>query len=76
MMVQNFNLIVLRKNNECYIFFYDDENCMEAMKTLGRFVCNPQLSFTWRDAAFLSSIIVELRKFAFETDLFLLGKEL
>ena len=49
---------------------------MEAMKTLGRFVCNPQLSFTWRDAAFLSSIIVELRKFAFETDLFLLGKEL
>jgi len=51
---QDINVLALVKGSERYIFLYDDARRAEALRTLGRFASNPQLSFTWYDAAVLS----------------------
>ena len=52
-------VLALVKGKERYIFLYDDANREETLRTLGRFASNPDLSFTWYDAAVLSQ---EIRK--------------
>ena len=37
-----------------YIFLFDDASRGEALRVLGRFASNPELSMTWYDAAVLS----------------------
>jgi hypothetical protein len=51
------NVLALVKGEERYIFLFSDENRSEALRTLGRFASNPDLSFTWYDAAILSQRI-------------------
>jgi len=51
------NVLALVKGEERYIFLYDDERKSEALRTLGRFASNPELSFSWYDAAVLSQRI-------------------
>jgi hypothetical protein len=51
------NVLALVKGNERYIFLYDDASRAEALRTLGRYASNPELSFTWYDAAVLSQKI-------------------
>ncbi len=53
-MSQDINVLALVKGNERYIFLYDDASRAEALRTLGRYASNPELSFTWYDAAVLS----------------------
>jgi hypothetical protein len=54
---QDINVLALVKGAERYIFLYDDANRAEALRVLGRFASNPELSFTWYDAAVLSQKI-------------------
>src|SRR5580765_2679115 len=54
---QDINVLALVKGEERYIFLYDDEHRSEALKTLGRFASNAELSFSWYDAAVLSQRI-------------------
>lgn len=56
-MNQDINVLALVKGEERYVFLYDDANRAEALRTLGRFASNPELSFTWYDAAVLSQKI-------------------
>lgn len=56
-MQQDINVLALVKGDERYIFLYDDENRAETLRTLGRYASNPDLSFTWYDAAVLSQKI-------------------
>jgi len=51
------NVLALVKGNERYVFLYDDENRAECLRVLGRYASNPELSFTWYDAAVLSQKI-------------------
>ena len=51
------NVLALVKGNERYVFLYDDESRAECLRVLGRFASNPELSFTWYDAAVLSQKI-------------------
>ena len=53
-MSQDINVLALVKGSERYIFLYDDESRAETLRVLGRFASNPELSFTWYDAAVLS----------------------
>lgn len=53
-MAQEINVLALVKGSERYIFLFDDEHRSETLRTLGRFASNPDLSFTWYDAAVLS----------------------
>jgi hypothetical protein len=54
---KDINVIALVKGKERYIFLFDDDNRAEALRTLGRYASNQELSFTWYDAAVLSQKI-------------------
>jgi hypothetical protein len=56
-MNQDINVLALVKGEERYVFLYDDANRAETLRTLGRYASNPDLSFTWYDAAVLSQKI-------------------
>ena len=56
-MTQDINVLALVKGEERYIFLFDDERKSEALRQLGRYASNPDLSFTWYDAAVLSQKI-------------------
>lgn len=49
--------IALVKGDERYVFLFDEANRAETLRTLGKFAANPELSFTWYDAAKLSQSI-------------------
>ncbi len=53
-MERGINVIALVKDAERYIFLYDNESAPALMQTLGRFAGDPELSFSWYDAAVLS----------------------
>lgn len=56
-MSQDTNMLALVKGSERYVFLYTESNRAETLRTLGRFASNPDLSFSWYDAAVLSQKI-------------------
>jgi hypothetical protein len=56
-MPQDINVLALVKGSERYVFLYDDSSRAETLRVLGRYASNPELSFTWYDAAVLSQKI-------------------
>ncbi|MEN1678019.1 MAG: hypothetical protein AAGJ46_00390 [Planctomycetota bacterium] len=56
-MSDDVNVLALVKGNERYVFLYDDSQQAEALRALGRQASDPELSFTWHDAAILSKKI-------------------
>jgi hypothetical protein len=54
---QDINVLALVKGEERYVFLYDDTSRAETLRVLGRYASNPDLSFTWYDAAVLSQKI-------------------
>ncbi len=56
-MMQDINVLALVKGAERYVFLYDDSSRAQTLRTLGRYASNPDLSFTWYDAAVLSQKI-------------------
>ena len=52
-------LIALAKGNERYVFLYRPDQAVEVRRKFGQFASNPELNFTWCDAAVLSQ---EVRK--------------
>lgn len=59
-MEREINVLALIKGEERYVFLYDDAQRVETLRTLGRYAADPQLSFTWYDAAVMSKRIREL----------------
>ena len=59
-MNKEINVLAMVKGTERYIFLYDDNNRTETLRMLGRFAADPQLSFTWYDAAVMSKKIREV----------------
>jgi len=59
-MNKEINVLALIKGEERYIFLYDDINRTETLRTLGRFAADPQLSFSWYDAAVMSKKVREM----------------
>ena len=56
-MTQDINVLALVKGEERYVFLFDDDSRAAALRVLGRYASNPDLSFTWYDAAVLSQKI-------------------
>lgn len=56
-MNQEVNVLALVKGKERYVFLYNEENRGETLRTLGRYASDPELSFTWYDAAVLGQKI-------------------
>ncbi len=59
-MDREINVLALVKGEERYVFLYDDNNRVETLRMLGRYAADPQLSFTWYDAAVMSKKIREI----------------
>ncbi len=53
-MNREINVLALVKGEERYVFVYNEETRSETMRTLGRYASNPELNFSWYDAAVLS----------------------
>lgn len=53
-MAQGVNVLALLKNGERYVFLYDDQSLETLLQTLGKYASDPELSFSWYDAAVLS----------------------
>ena len=61
-MSDDINVLALIKGKERYIFLFDDEHRADALRTLGRYASNPDLSFSWYDAAVLSQKVRQATK--------------
>ncbi len=53
--------VALVKDGQRYVFFYKDEDIPKILQTLGRFAADPELSFSWYDAAVVSQKIRRLQ---------------
>ncbi len=56
------NVIALVKDGERYIFLYDEKSIPQLLQTLGRYAADPELNFTWYDAAVLSQKVRRLQQ--------------
>lgn len=56
-MNDDINVLALVKGKERYILLYDDSQQADALRMLGRHAANPELSFSWYDAAVLGKKI-------------------
>lgn len=48
------NVVALVKGEERYVFLFSDEHRGDILRSMGRFASDPELSFSWYDAAVLS----------------------
>lgn len=53
-MDREINVLALVKGEERFIFLFDDVNRDETLRQLARYAADPELDFTWYDAAMLS----------------------
>jgi predicted transcriptional regulator len=61
-MERGVNVLALVKDGERFVFLYDDESYAQLLQTLGRYAADPELSFTWYDAAVLSQKVRRLQR--------------
>jgi hypothetical protein len=61
-MQRTMNVLALVKDEERYVFLYDDESTAALLQTLGKQAADKELSFTWYDAAVLSQKVRKLRQ--------------
>lgn len=61
-MSDDINVLALVKGEERYLFLFNDKTRAETLRTLGRYASNPDLNFTWYDAAVLSQKIRMTKK--------------
>ncbi len=61
-------VIVFKKDADTYLFFFDSARRTEITRTFGRFAANPELNFSWTDAAELTQKLVATHHLATRTD--------
>ena len=72
---QGINVLALLKDGERYVFLYDDRSADELLHTLGTYAADPELNFSWYDAAVLSQRIRTLREANGDVDASPIGDE-
>lgn len=60
-MSADLNVLALVKDGERYVFMYDEHSIPQLLQTLGKFAADPELNFSWYDAAVLSQRVRKLR---------------
>lgn len=56
------NVIALVKDGERYVFLFDRESAPQLLQTLGKHAADPELNFSWYDAAVLSQRVRRLQR--------------
>lgn len=57
----DFQLLILRKETDTYVFRVDEASRSAALGVLAKFAADPQLNFSWHDAAVLSKKLDQRR---------------
>ena len=47
------NVLALVKEGERYVFLFDDNSRAQMLQAIGRYAADPELNFSWYDAAVL-----------------------
>ncbi len=55
------NVLALVLDGHRYVFLYDDDSVENVLATLAEYASDPELDFTWYDAAVLSQRVRKLR---------------
>jgi len=50
---RDINVVALVKGGERYVFLFDDDSREQTLRTMAEYAANPELSFSWYDAAML-----------------------
>lgn len=61
-MERSVNVLALMKDGERFIFLYDDRSTPQLLQTLGRYAADPEVGFSWYDAAVLSQKVRRLKE--------------
>ncbi len=61
-MQRGINVLALVKDGERYVFLYDEQSVATLLQTLGRYAADPELNFSWYDAAVLSQKVRRLQR--------------
>ena len=61
-MQRGMNVLAMVKEDERYVFLYDEESPASLLQTLGKFAADKELSFTWYDAAVLSQKVRRIQR--------------
>jgi hypothetical protein len=61
-MERGINVLALVKDGERFVFLYDDDSAPQLLQTLGRYAADPELNFSWYDAAVLSQKVRRLQQ--------------
>ncbi|MFV0443594.1 MAG: hypothetical protein ACK5Q5_08485 [Planctomycetaceae bacterium] len=67
-MERGINVLALVKDGERFVFLYDDESPSQLLQTLGKYAADPELNFSWYDAAVLSQKVRRLQQEVEEED--------
>lgn len=67
-MQRGINVLALVRGEERYVFLYDDDSADQLLRTLGDYAADPELSFSWYDAAVMSQRIARLRSQSTSTE--------
>ena len=67
-MERSLNVLALVKDGERFVFLSDTQSTPQVLQTLGKFAADPELCFTWYDAAVLSQKVRKLRETAVDED--------
>jgi len=62
------NVLALVKDGERFVFLYDDDSSSQLLQTLGKYAADPELNFSWYDAAVLSQKVRRLQQEVEEED--------
>lgn len=54
------NIVAIVKGDDRFVLLFDDDSFNEARRQIGRWAANPELSFTWYDAAAMTAKVREL----------------
>lgn len=60
-MERGINVLALVKDGERFVFLYDDQSGPQLLQTLGRYAADPEMNFSWYDAAVLSQKVRRLQ---------------
>ncbi len=62
------NVLALVRDGQRYIFLYDDSSVQQVLTQLAEFAADPELDFTWYDAATLSQRVRDLQSEEVESE--------
>jgi len=61
-MQKSVNVLAIVRDSHRYVFLYDDSSIDTVLSSLSQYASDPELDFTWHDAAILSQRVRALRR--------------